>query len=144
MARFPACLHSCIADGEALPSRVPFSQFGCARHEASVRAALAAYKERFVHSLPAAQQRQCDFGRPVFLAAAFYLVARRNKVAVRQARLVLKGAARGHSVATASIWLLRAVTRTSSPAPPPAPPRRLTAPSCWARWAPPRRSLHRC
>jgi len=57
-------------------------QFGCARHDASVRAALAAYKERFVRSLPAVQQGHVDFGRPVFLAAAFFLVARKHKVAV--------------------------------------------------------------
>ncbi len=31
-------------------------QFGCARHEATVKASLAAYKERFVRRLPAAQQ----------------------------------------------------------------------------------------
>lgn len=57
-------------------------QFGCARHDASVRAALAAYKERFVRSLPAVQQAHVDFGRAVFLAAAFFLVARKHKVAV--------------------------------------------------------------
>jgi hypothetical protein len=57
-------------------------QFGCARHDQSVRAALAAYKGRFVRSLPAVQQGHVDFGRPVFLAAAFYMVARKNKVAV--------------------------------------------------------------
>jgi hypothetical protein len=49
-----------------------------------VRAALAAYKERFVRSLPAAQRGHVDFGRPVFLAAAFFLVARKNRVAVRR------------------------------------------------------------
>ena len=66
-----------------IPPRPP--QFGCAGHEPAVRAALAAYKDRFVRSLPAAQQRHVDFGRPVFLAAAFYLVARKKKVAVRAA-----------------------------------------------------------
>ena len=45
---------------------------------------LAAYKERFVKSLPPAQQAHVDFGRPVFLAAAFYLVARKHKVQVRR------------------------------------------------------------
>jgi hypothetical protein len=64
-----------------IPSH-PAMQFGCARHDQSVRAALAAYKERFVRSLPAVQQGHVDFGRPVFLAAAFYMVARKNKVAV--------------------------------------------------------------
>lgn len=57
-------------------------QFGCARHDQSVRAALAAYKERFVKSLPPAQQGRVDFGRPVFLAAAFYLITRKHKVQV--------------------------------------------------------------
>ncbi|EFN54248.1 hypothetical protein CHLNCDRAFT_11567, partial [Chlorella variabilis] len=63
-------------------------QFGCAGHEPAVRAALAAYKDRFVRSLPAAQQRHVDFGRPVFLAAAFYLVARKKKVAVDRVKLL--------------------------------------------------------
>ncbi|KAL4423114.1 hypothetical protein ABPG77_004797 [Micractinium sp. CCAP 211/92] len=63
-------------------------QFGCARHDQSVRAALAAYKERFVRSLPPAQQARVDFGRPVFLAAAFYLVARKHKVQVDRMKLL--------------------------------------------------------
>ena len=64
----------------ALPC--PPLQLGCARHDQSAKAALAAYKERFVRSLPAVQRGHVDFGRPVFLAAAFYLVARKNKVSV--------------------------------------------------------------
>jgi hypothetical protein len=58
-------------------------QHGCARLEGAVKAALAAYKDRFVRRLPAAQQGHVDFGRPVFLATAFYLVARKNKMQVR-------------------------------------------------------------
>ncbi|KAL4458304.1 hypothetical protein ABPG75_013169 [Micractinium tetrahymenae] len=63
-------------------------QFGCARHDQSVRAALAAFKERFVKSLPPAQQGRVDFGRPVFLAVAFYLVARKHKVQVDRMKLL--------------------------------------------------------
>ena len=65
-----------------------WSQFGCARHDQSVRAALAAYKERFVRSLPVAQQGRVDFGRPVFLAVAFFLVARKHRVAVDRLKLL--------------------------------------------------------
>lgn len=60
----------------------PLAQFGCTRHEPSVRACLAAYKERFARSLPPAQQRHVDFTRAAFLAAAFYCVARKHKVSV--------------------------------------------------------------
>ena len=38
------------------------------------------YKDRFVASLPESDKASADFGRPVFLAVAFYLVARKNKV----------------------------------------------------------------
>lgn len=63
-------------------------QFGCARHDQSVRACLAAYKERFDRSLPEVQRGHVDFSRTVFLAAAFYLVARKNKVAVDRTKLL--------------------------------------------------------
>lgn len=63
-------------------------QFGCARHDQSVRACLAAYKERFVRSLPEVQRGHVDFSRAVFLAAAFFLVARKNKVAVDRMKLL--------------------------------------------------------
>ncbi|PSC69652.1 Origin recognition complex subunit 6 [Micractinium conductrix] len=63
-------------------------QFGCARHEQAVKEALAAFKERFVRSLPPAAQARVDFGRTVFLAAAFYLVARKHRVAVDRMKLL--------------------------------------------------------
>ncbi len=63
-------------------------QFGCARHDQSVRGCLAAYKERFVRSLPEVQRGHVDFSRAVFLAAAFFLVARKNKVAVDRMKLL--------------------------------------------------------
>ena len=63
-------------------------RFGCAAHEAAVRAALSAYKTRFVARLPEARRGHVDFGRPVFLAAAFFLVARKNRVAVDRSKLL--------------------------------------------------------
>ena len=48
-----------------------------------------------MRSLPPAQQVHVDFGRAVFLAAAFYLVARKNKVAVSDPPL-LGAAVAGH------------------------------------------------
>lgn len=46
----------------------------------SVIRVLQLYKDRFVASLPDADKASADFGRPVFLAVTFYLVARKNKV----------------------------------------------------------------
>lgn len=53
-----------------------------------MRACLAAYKERFVRSLSEVQRGHVDFSRAVFLAAAFYLVARKHKVAVDRVKLL--------------------------------------------------------
>lgn len=63
-------------------------QFGCARLEAAVRATLASYKQRFAASLPECQRGNLDFSRPVFLAASFYLIARKNRVKVSRERLL--------------------------------------------------------
>lgn len=48
--------------------------------EQSIVSNLALYKTRFLRSLSAGQQAAADFGRPVFLAASFYLTARKNKM----------------------------------------------------------------
>lgn len=77
-----ATLQKLLGVGSKATARDLCIQFGCARHESAVKAALTAYKERFVRRLPAAKQGHVDFGRPVFLAAAFYLVARKNKTQV--------------------------------------------------------------
>jgi origin recognition complex subunit 6 len=41
---------------------------------------LQLYKDRFVEKLPDSDKSSADFSRPVFLAVAFTLVARKNKV----------------------------------------------------------------
>lgn len=38
------------------------------------------YKDRFLASLPAARRASADFTRPVFMAVAFYLSAKKQKV----------------------------------------------------------------
>lgn len=38
------------------------------------------YKQRFLAKLSETEKASADFSRPVFLAVAFYLVARKNKV----------------------------------------------------------------
>lgn len=129
-------LHCPLNTSSSLLLRYHHQQFGCARHDQSVRACLTAFKvvpqppalpasfqrhcrlavcrmtgrpaprrqltstthllqERYVRSLPPAQQAHVDFGRAVFLAAAFYLVARKNKVAVSDPPL-LGAAVAGH------------------------------------------------
>lgn len=60
---------------------------GCVRLEEQVKRALATYKERFVRTLPAERRGSCDFGRPVFTAAAFALVARKSRVKVDRRKL---------------------------------------------------------
>lgn len=69
-----AALQKILGVGSRATARELCVQFGCARHHDGVRACLAAFKERFVRSLPAVQQGHVDFSRAVFLAAAFYLV----------------------------------------------------------------------
>jgi len=80
-----ATLQRLLGVGSQTTARDLCIQHGCARLEQSVKAALAAYKERFVRRLPLSQQQHVDFGRPVFLATAFYLVARKNKMKVGNA-----------------------------------------------------------
>lgn len=64
-------------------------QYGCGKLEPAVRAALAAYRERFLAALPRAQWPAADFSRPAFLAVAFYHVARRQRVKARRMRSAL-------------------------------------------------------
>ncbi|KAG1667552.1 hypothetical protein FOA52_014632 [Chlamydomonas sp. UWO 241] len=63
-------------------------KFGCAAVRLSVTRVLTLYKERFVAALREADRRAADFGRPVFLAVAFVLVARKNKIKVDQRALL--------------------------------------------------------
>eukprot|EP00873_Tetraselmis_striata_P038234 jgi/Tetstr1/458498/TSEL_044904.t1 len=55
-------------------------QFGCVRLEPSVERTLKAFKERYVQALPPAERARADFGRPVFIAAVFWLLAKKSKV----------------------------------------------------------------
>ena len=55
-------------------------QYGCSKMQASIQRLLLQYKARFLDTLPREQQLAADFSRPAFLAAAFYLTARKNKV----------------------------------------------------------------
>lgn len=64
-----------------------FCSYPCAHHCActgfrqSVIRVLQLYKERFVNRLSSSSDKaNANFGRPVFLAVAFSLVARKNKV----------------------------------------------------------------
>ncbi|KAG1334479.1 origin of replication complex subunit 6 [Cocos nucifera] len=56
-------------------------QFGCVRLIPLVRKGLSLYKERFLSALPPSRRANTDFNRPVFTAVAFYLCAKRHKVA---------------------------------------------------------------
>jgi origin recognition complex subunit 6 len=63
------------------------TQFGCVRLERGVKAALAALRSRFAARLPPQEQAFLDLSRPVFLAAAFYIVARKHKVSIDRVKL---------------------------------------------------------
>ncbi|XP_024530167.1 origin of replication complex subunit 6 [Selaginella moellendorffii] len=63
-------------------------QFGCVRLIQAVQRVLAAYKERFLATLPEARRRSADFDRPVFTSVAFYLCARKQKLKVDKAKLM--------------------------------------------------------
>ena len=99
-----ATLQKLLGVGTRTTSRELCVQFGCARHEPSVKAALVAYKERFVRRLPAAQQGHVDFSRPVFLATAFYLVARKNRVQVGSAGAGGLGGAKERAWFPSKLW----------------------------------------
>lgn len=62
-------------------------RFGCARLELPIRTAFASFKERLIAALPPADRDNVDFTRPVFLAAVFFLVARKHRVKVERDRL---------------------------------------------------------
>lgn len=49
----------------------------CVRMEAAAMRALALYKQRFLVQLAPAARAAADFSRPAFIAAAFYLAARK-------------------------------------------------------------------
>lgn len=64
-------------------------RFGCAPVRPQVVKVLQQYKERFVAQLASeAEKAKADFSRPTFLAVAFSLVARKNKIKVDQKALI--------------------------------------------------------
>ncbi|CAN6550547.1 unnamed protein product [Malus baccata var. baccata] len=63
-------------------------QFGCVRIIPFVQKALSLYKTRFLASLPASRRASADFTRPVFIAVAFYLCAKKHKLKVDKLKLI--------------------------------------------------------
>ncbi|KAI4294971.1 hypothetical protein MLD38_040747 [Melastoma candidum] len=63
-------------------------QFGCVRLIPSVKEGLSLYKKRFLASLPSSRKSAADFARPVFVAVAFYLCAKKHKLKVDKSRLI--------------------------------------------------------
>ncbi|XP_062150048.1 origin of replication complex subunit 6 [Alnus glutinosa] len=63
-------------------------QFGCVRLIPLVKRGFSLYKDRFLASLPASRRATADFARPVFIAAAFYLCAKKHKLKVDKIKLI--------------------------------------------------------
>ncbi|XP_030550708.1 origin of replication complex subunit 6 [Rhodamnia argentea] len=63
-------------------------QFGCVRLIPFVKKGLSLYKDRFLASLPASRRATADFTRPVFVAVAFYLCAKKQKLKVDKIKLI--------------------------------------------------------
>ncbi|KAM0961688.1 hypothetical protein FF1_021061 [Malus domestica] len=63
-------------------------QFGCVRIIPFVQKALSLYKTRFLASLPASRRASADFTRPVFIAVAFYVCAKKHKLKVDKLKLI--------------------------------------------------------
>lgn len=63
-------------------------QFGCVRIIPFVQKGLKLYKDRFFASLPASRRSSTDFSRPVFMAVAFYLCAKKHKLKADKIKLI--------------------------------------------------------
>ncbi|XP_047320281.1 origin of replication complex subunit 6-like [Impatiens glandulifera] len=63
-------------------------QFGCIRLIPIVIRGLSQYKDRFIKSLPVSRRSGSDFNRSVFTAAAFFLLAKKQKVKVDKVKLI--------------------------------------------------------
>ncbi|KAJ8441331.1 hypothetical protein Cgig2_024843 [Carnegiea gigantea] len=63
-------------------------QFGCVRIIPLVQKGLKLYKERFFASLPPSRRGSTDFTRPVFIAVAFYLCAKKQKLKADKTKLI--------------------------------------------------------
>uniref|UniRef100_A0A061SE02 Origin recognition complex subunit 6 n=1 Tax=Tetraselmis sp. GSL018 TaxID=582737 RepID=A0A061SE02_9CHLO len=65
---------------QRVTARELVEQFQCVRLEAAVQRTVDAFKERYRKALGEGDRGAADFGRPVFVVAAFYLVAKKHKV----------------------------------------------------------------
>ncbi|XP_050902935.1 origin of replication complex subunit 6 [Lathyrus oleraceus] len=81
-------LHNGIGVKLKLDVRELSIRFGCVRIIPYVRDGLKLYKDRFLASLPTARRASADFTRPVFMAVAFYLSAKRQKLKVDKIKLI--------------------------------------------------------
>ncbi|XP_028752833.1 origin of replication complex subunit 6-like isoform X3 [Neltuma alba] len=81
-------LHNGLGVKTKLDIRELAIQFGCVRIISYVRDGLNFYKERFLSSLPASRRASADFTRPVFIAVAFYLCAKKHKLKVDKLKLI--------------------------------------------------------
>ncbi|KAM3754496.1 hypothetical protein ACB098_03G169400 [Castanea mollissima] len=63
-------------------------QFGCVRLIPIVNKGFSLYRNRFLASLPASRRASADFTRPVFIAVAFYLCAKKHKLKVDKLKLI--------------------------------------------------------
>ncbi|KAL5098861.1 hypothetical protein RYX36_003188, partial [Vicia faba] len=63
-------------------------RFGCVGIIPYVCDGLKLYKDRFLASLPGARRVSANFTRPVFMAVAFYLSAKKQKLKVDKIKLI--------------------------------------------------------
>mmetsp|Transcript_9437 Transcript_9437/g.28399 ORF Transcript_9437/g.28399 Transcript_9437/m.28399 type:complete len:286 (-) Transcript_9437:1868-2725(-) len=65
-------------------------QFGCVRLEQTTQQVLSQYKERYLRGLSPADRMAADFSRPTFVAAAFFLAARKAKLRVDKGAMLAR------------------------------------------------------
>lgn len=63
-------------------------QFGCARIELPVRTTLSTFKEKYLQRLAPGDRAAANLANPIYLAAVFSLVARKQKVKIARERLL--------------------------------------------------------
>ncbi|KMT07082.1 hypothetical protein BVRB_6g154090 [Beta vulgaris subsp. vulgaris] len=82
------CLQNVLDVKNNLDVRELAIQFGCVRIIPFVQKGLRLYKDRFFASLPASRRGSTDFTRPVFIAVAFYLCAKKHKLKADKVKLI--------------------------------------------------------
>ncbi|XP_057948942.1 origin of replication complex subunit 6 [Malania oleifera] len=82
------CMQNGLGVKTKLDVRELAIQFGCVRIIPFVQKGLSLYKDRFLASLPPSRRATADFTRPVFIAVAFYLCAKRHKLKVDKLKLI--------------------------------------------------------